>query len=75
MEDEVVTIDLDKKYTGASLTEYQPMIQDWGIDLTISSQHTLDTAIQILQREGYQIRTIKPKSGRLEEFFMKSTGK
>ncbi len=75
MEDEVVTIDLDKKYIGGSLTEYQPMIQDWGIDLTISSQHTLDTALQVLQKEGYQIRTIKPKSWRLEEFFMKSTEK
>ena len=50
------------------------MITDQSLDLTVSSKHTLDAALQILQKEEYKIRSIKPKSGRLEEFFLKSTG-
>jgi hypothetical protein len=75
MEDEVVTVDLDKNYTGQSLEQYSPVISDNTIDLTVSSTHTLDNAIAILQDGGYKIKGIKPKSGRLEEFFLKSTGK
>ncbi len=75
MEDEVVSIELDKSYTGKQLESYAPSIIDMTIDLTVSSTHTLDNAIHILQDGGYKIRWIKPKSGRLEEFFLKSTGK
>ncbi len=75
MEDEVVTVELDKSYTGKLLESYSPSISDTFLDLTVSSKYTLDGAIQILQKEGYQIKSIKPKSGRLEEFFLKSTGK
>jgi ABC-2 type transport system ATP-binding protein len=75
MEDEVVTVDLDQNYTGQSLEQYSPVISDNTVDLTVSSTHILDNAIKILQQEDYQIKSIKPKSGRLEEFFLKSTGK
>lgn len=75
MEDEVVALDLDRSYSGEALSVYDPVIGDRVIDLTISSQHTLDNALQILQKDGYQIRSIRAKSGRLEEFFIKSTGK
>jgi hypothetical protein len=75
MEDEVVTVELDKNYTGKLLESYSPIITDNTLDLTVSSKYTLDGAIQILQKESYQIKSIKPKSGRLEEFFLKSTGK
>ena len=75
MEDEVVTVELDKNYTGKLLESYTPSISDAFLDLTVSSKYTLDGAIRILQEEDYQIKSIKPKSGRLEEFFLKSTGK
>ena len=75
MEDEVVTVELDKKYIGKHLESYSPIISDNIIDLTVSSKYILDGAIRILQEEDYQIKSIKPKSGRLEEFFLKSTGK
>jgi ABC-2 type transport system ATP-binding protein len=74
MEDEVISIDLDKKFTGNTLESYSPMVSETTLDLTVSSAYTLDTAISILQKEGYKIKSIKPKSGRLEEFFLKSTG-
>ncbi|MBC7498036.1 ABC transporter ATP-binding protein [Candidatus Gracilibacteria bacterium] len=75
MEDEVVTVDLDKNYTDNMLDSYSPTVSDISLDLTVSSKYTLDDAIKILQTGGYKIRGIKPKSGRLEEFFLKSTGK
>ena len=75
MEDEVMSIELDREFTSDSLSAYMPNAYDTVVDLTVSSTHTLDRAIEILQKEGYKIKTLKPKSGRLEEFFLKSTGK
>jgi ABC-2 type transport system ATP-binding protein len=75
MEDEVMNIELDRSYQGNLLDEYNPSIDDTAIDLTVSSHHTLDAAIQILQKEDYKIKSIQPKSGKLEEFFLKSTRK
>ncbi len=75
MEDEVVTVELDREYIGKNLEKYKPTIDMQSADLTVSSSHSLDLAIKILQEEDYQIKSIKPKSGRLEEFFLKSTGK
>lgn len=74
MEDEVVSIELDKSYNESSLDSYLPSINNTTLDLTISSHHTLDEAIKILQKEGYRIQSITAKSGKLEEFFLKSTG-
>ncbi len=77
MEDEVVSIELDREYDPNTklLANYAIEIHDTLINLTVSSKHTLDDAIQLLQTGGYRIKSIKPKSGRLEEFFLKSTGK
>lgn len=75
MEDEVVTVELDREYIGKNLEKYTPVLDMQSADLTVSSSYSLDQAIQILQKEDYQIKSIKPKSGRLEEFFLKSTGK
>lgn len=76
MEDEVVSVELDTSCKNpGDISVYNPVISDNTLDLTISSTHTLDSAIKILQNGGYIIKGIKPKSGRLEEFFLKSTGK
>lgn len=75
MEDEVITVELDKEYVSKNLNPYSPIATDVLVDLTVSSTHSLDAAINTLQQEGYKIRSIKPKSGRLEEFFLKSTAK
>jgi hypothetical protein len=75
MEDEVVNIEIDRVFEWESLKSYHPIVIETTIDLTISSKQTLDAAIKILQSEWYTIRSVKPKSGRLEEFFLKSTGK
>ncbi len=75
MEDEVVSVELDQVFDSDTLSEYSPACSDTVLDLTISSAHPLDDAIKILQNGGYKIKSIKPKSGRLEEFFLKSTGK
>ena len=73
MEDEVTTIDLDRTYSGGSLSDYRPVTHDESIDLTVSREQPLDRAIGILRESGYVIKNIKPKSGRLEEFFVRHT--
>ncbi len=75
MEDEVITIELDRNYLWETLKDYTPVSSETTLDLTVSSKHLLDDAIQILQKEGYRVKSMKPKSGRLEEFFLKSTKK
>lgn len=75
MEDEVVSVELDKKWEWGTLAHYHARAEDTSLDLTISSAYPLDEAIKILQSGGFKIKSIKPKSGRLEEFFLKSTGK
>lgn len=75
MEDEVISIELNQAFSWNHLDAYSPKYSEYTLDLTISSQYTLDNAIKILQKEDYKIISIKPKSGRLEEFFLKSTGK
>lgn len=75
MEDEVISLDLDREYVGVNLEKYNVVTFDNTIDITVSSENTLDNAIAILQADTYKIRSIKPKSGRLEEFFLKSTKK
>ena len=49
MEDEVVSVELDKNYTGKSLEQHLPVITENIVDLTVSSTHTLDNAIKVLQ--------------------------
>lgn len=75
MENEIITIELNTSYMGNSLINYFPISNETMIDLTISSHNTLDDAIKILQKENFKIKSIQPKSGKLEEFFLKSTGK
>lgn len=74
MEDESVTIDLDRTFENASaFATYSPILHDTTIDLTISREHPLDVALKLLHEEKYQIKNIRPKSGRLEEFFIRHT--
>ena len=70
-----LSIELNKKFSWNHLDSYVPKYSEHTIDLTVSSKYPLDEALKIIQNEGYIIRSAKPKSGRLEEFFLKSTGK
>ena len=62
MEDESLIIELDREHTGKSLETYFPIPHDTALDITVSSKHTLDDALAMLQKEGYKIKNIKPKS-------------
>jgi ABC-2 type transport system ATP-binding protein len=74
MEDESVTIDLDRRFESTEeLSPYAPMIQNETVDITISREHTLDVALKSISKAGYIIKNIRPKSGRLEEFFIRNT--
>lgn len=74
MEDESVTIDLDRPFVdGDNLSKYTPLIHGETVDITISRECTLDVALSIVHQKGYVIKNIRPKSGRLEEFFIHHT--
>jgi ABC-2 type transport system ATP-binding protein len=45
MENEVVSLDLDKIYTGKTLDMYSQVVSGQTLDLTVSSKHTLNDAI------------------------------
>lgn len=52
MEDESVTIDLDKTFKeNAMFDEYIPVLHDTTIDITISREHPLDHALKLIQQE------------------------
>lgn len=51
MEDESVMIDLDRPLKGDTLVAYTPVLHDTTIDVTISREHPLDTALRLLQAE------------------------
>lgn len=74
MEDESVTIDLDRAYIDSDLlSAYHPVIRDTTIDITVSRKENLDSALSLLHSKKYVIKNIRPKSGRLEEFFIRHT--
>lgn len=74
MEDESVAIDLDRTFESSEIfASYSPELHDTTIDLIISREHTLDKALELLHQEKYIIKNIRPKSGRLEEFFVRHT--
>ena len=75
MEDESLALELDREYSGKTLEAYNPIVHDTSLDITVSSKYTLDDALALLQKEDYKIKSVKPKTGRLEEFFLKSTKK
>lgn len=49
MEDETVQIDLDRPLESDILAPYTPVLHDTTIDITISREHPLDTALKLLQ--------------------------
>jgi ABC-2 type transport system ATP-binding protein len=74
MEDESITIELDKAFTNTNAFHaYSPVIHGETVDLTISNTHTLDDVLKLFQSHGYGIKNIRSKSGRLEEFFIRNT--
>lgn len=78
MEHEVMSIDLDTAYDDMhswELSQYNPQRNDTWVDISVSYKHSLDDAIRILQWQWYKIRSMRPKSGRLEEFFLRKTKK
>ena len=76
MEDESITIDLDRNFEHINeLSLYAPILHESTIDITISRKNTLDSVLQFLNKHKYIIKNIRSKSGRLEEFFVRNTKK
>ncbi len=79
MDDETFVFDLDKDpdeqliKTFAAHTAFRP--REMSLELTLTKEYTLNSAVLDLNREGYHVASLRNKTNRLEEFFVKQTQK
>jgi len=52
------------------LQEFQPVLNGYDIELTVSTDHSLNEAFTKLSELGLQVVTMRNKTNRLEEFFI-----
>lgn len=78
MEEETFVFDLGSNVSAdgvAKLAPFQAVIGDRSIELTLTKEHTLDKAILALHGLGLEVKSLRNKTNRLEEFFVQKTGK
>lgn len=79
MDDETFVFDLDKNPDETLLALFQPHCavcpREKSLELTLTKSYSLNAAVLDLNREGYQVMSLRNKTNRLEEFFVKHTNK
>jgi ABC-2 type transport system ATP-binding protein len=76
MERETIVFDLttDLSPTAlASLAPFGPTPLDRSVELTLTKERTLDQALRALHGLGLEVRSLRNKTNRLEEFFLQKT--
>lgn len=76
MEAMTVVCDLSRALTDAEikqLSSFTPVLDSQEVSLTLSKQYTLSAAIDLLNKMGVVVTSIKNKTNRLEEFFLQKT--
>ncbi len=76
MEAMTVVCDLSRALTDVEikqLSSFAPVLDSQEVSLTLSKQYTLSTAIDLLNKMGVVVTSIKNKTNRLEEFFLQKT--
>lgn len=77
MTEETIVVNLDHALSKLALLALEPFFpvsrDDDTLDLTISFGNSLNDAVQKLTELGYIIKSIRNKSNRLEEFFIRHT--
>lgn len=56
-----------------TLAEYQPVVNGRELELTLSREHNMNTAMASLTALGLRVVTMRNKANRLEEFFLQKT--
>lgn len=76
MDEETFVFSLDRPITSAELTTLQafaPHATGSQVELTISPEHTLNTAFTLLEEAHVRVGSLRNKTNRLEEFFVQKT--
>ncbi len=79
MDEETFVFDLDKTPDHALLSKFSTQRaltpRDHCLELTLTKSYPLNTAVLDLNKEGYQVQSLRNKTNRLEEFFVRHTNK
>lgn len=78
MEEETFIFDLGSNASPADIEKLQPfraLADDSSVELTLTQEHTLDKAILALHSLGLEVKSLRNKTNRLEEFFIQKTSK
>jgi ABC-2 type transport system ATP-binding protein len=77
MDEETFVFDLDKDPNEKLLKEFSThgavRPGDHALELTLTKTYPLNTAVLDLNTHGFQVKSLRNKTNRLEEFFMKHT--
>lgn len=77
MEEETFVFDLGTTVSTDGQSMLQPfraVIGDRSVELTLTKEHTLDKALLALHGLGLEVKSLRNKTNRLEEFFVQKTG-
>lgn len=79
MDEETFVFDLDKTPDDTLLSKFSTQRalapRDHCLELTLTKSYPLNTAVLDLNKEGYQVQSLRNKTNRLEEFFVRHTNK
>ena len=79
MDEETFVFDLDKHPSDELLKQFAQhgavSPRDASLELTLTKEYPLNTAVVDLNKQGYQVKSLRNKTNRLEEFFIKHTNK
>lgn len=59
----------------STLVDFDPVVRDTEIELTLSREHDLNQAFSLLSQLGIRVVTMRNKTNRLEEFFIQQVKK
>lgn len=79
MDEETFVFDLDRDIGDDVLAAFSGhravRVGDRGLEITLTKEYPLNSAVLELDREGYQVKSLRNKTNRLEEFFIQETNK
>ncbi|MFZ1627115.1 MAG: ABC transporter ATP-binding protein [Candidatus Moraniibacteriota bacterium] len=78
MEEETFIFDLGTSVSPEGLSKLSPFLavsDGQSIELTLTKEHTLDKALLALHGLGLEVKSLRNKTNRLEEFFVQKTRK
>jgi ABC-2 type transport system ATP-binding protein len=79
MDEETFVFDLDKNPDEKLLTDLKKYAanstREMSLELTLTKSYPLNTAVLDLNKNGYHVQSLRNKTNRLEEFFIRHTNK